>query len=269
MSNDQPFVVGFCGEAGTGKTSSAEILSPRASVQSDDTGTTFDHFVLATPIYALHTSKYMIRGESAKDRQLYEIHSILLDLFGRNPMYGAPPYDDLVSLAKEIQAKKIPLDTEDKPRSFLQETGDMLREVDDNCFSKSTTRKIKQKNNMRVAEATSNNLALNDWIAIVSDIRRMDEAEYLMNSFDNSMLIRLNASEEIRRARKEAIGEPFLTKEQASHASENVDEISNDLIDWIIDTDDLTLKEQCNKIRELIGEQFDIETPKLLEEQNA
>ena len=266
MNNTEPFVVGFCGEAGTGKTSSAEILSPRASVQNDESGLTFDHFVLATPLYALHTAKYMIRGKKIVDRQLYEIHSILLDIFGNHPLYGAPPYDDLVTLTKEIQQKKIPLDTDDKPRAFLQETGDMLRAVDDNCFAKSTTRKIQQKNLTR-------SFGLDDdpfeWVVIVSDIRRRDEAEYLMNAFDQSMLIRLNASEEVRRARKEAIGEPFLTAEQAAHPSENVDEIPNELIDQAIETDDLTLKEQCSEISSSIGKKFDINTPKILKEQNA
>lgn len=234
-----PIIIGLSGEAGTGKTVSATAIVPEGVVTRTDLYW-WDHKFLAMPLYAIANARRDISGQKADERMKFEIHSILFDLFGKSPLYGLPDYDLLYELVYDIMHTPIEMDRSKKPRSFLQDIGSLCREIDKDCFAKWMIRSIKRD----AAWAEEND---KQYICYVSDIRMPNEAEGISKE-PNGIVIRLSASENIRRERLLNRDGYLMTQEQSNHESEQVNNIPKEFITHTLDTDNMTVTEQAQAI---------------------
>lgn len=234
---DFPVVLGICGQAASGKTSVAQTLVPESLVQ-ENRGIVQDHKFLAMPLYEMVAIKRKTQGEKSKDRQLYLMHSTLVDLFGNSPLYGAPSYGELVDLTETIVNLPIEMDEEKKPRTFLQTAGSLCRDVDPNCFVGWIHRAI-IKDFLHAREADKS------YLCVVSDIRMSNEAEYVAKH-PNGVLVKFTVDPFIAKERQLARDGFTMTEEQAAHTSEKIDDIPADMIDEVIDSNYISVEEQTN-----------------------
>lgn len=229
---DFPIILGLYGLACSGKTSVASTLVPDAIVTENRGPIRWDTLNFAAPLYEMVSVRHQIEGDYRKDRTLYAIHEILVDLYSGSPLYGAPRYDDLVQLVHEVYTTPLS-ESGTKPRDFMQTIGMRCREFDPDCFVKRLKRKV-------MAGAS---LVEDDQIyaMVVDDVRLPNEAEMIAN-FPNGVVIELTASPEVRRERALARDGFAMTPEQANHVSET-STIHSDLIAGTIDTNNLTIDE--------------------------
>ena len=104
---EQPIIIGLAGKAGSGKTSVAEHLVPKGSVETSLHGIKWDHIFYALPLYELSSIKRSIMGMNENNRQLYAIHDVLFDLYGGSPLGTMPGYEDIVDRTKQIYSLNI------------------------------------------------------------------------------------------------------------------------------------------------------------------
>jgi len=243
-----PIILGLCGKAGTGKTGVADFLVPGAIIAVDEeAGIMTDHIVLAQPLYELAAIRRQVEGTARKERILHETHQVLFELFGRSPLYGLPPYSELVELTQAVTA--LPIQLEGKPRSFLQELGVLCRNTDADCFVKHADRRIK----LGMARAASQDLT---YVAVVSDIRMENEASYVANS-ENGLLIRFNTDEEVRLERLKKRDGFLMSDSQLKHRSEKLS-IPDNIIDLTIDSTLIDLETQAETVKNSLVDIFDI-----------
>lgn len=240
----KPIVVGLAGLAGSGKTSTADTIVPQF-MQRESENLIIDHKFLAMPLYEMANVKRSTEGTKRKDRIYFGIHEVLYDLFGGNPLYGVPPYDEFVKLVDEIASLPIDYDINNKPRTFLQQAGSICRSIEKDVFANWIERKIILDN------ARSEENWDKSYMCIVSDIRMPNEAE-MIKDFDNSVLVRFDASEEVRLKRLMDRDGKLMTPDQANHESEKVMEIPEELFDVILDTDDFTVREQAMAVQKFV-----------------
>jgi len=246
MNHNAPIVVGISGLAGAGKTSTAESIVA-GSVMTQVAGAWWDHTYFAAPLYALATIRRKTLGELSIERQLYQAMSLYMEMYV-NPIYGAPTFDDLIRLVKETVDMPIPLDEDIKPRAFLQQVGLKARELNSKCFVNYTRSNIRKRFNSRSDQDKP-------YIMLVSDLRYPDEAEMITNH-ENSIIIKLNASQKVREDRiHKRDGKP-MTEEQLNHESESFfDAIPEN---YTIETDNITLAEQSEIFRDIIIKHFNL-----------
>lgn len=260
INEDFPIVLGLSGGIATGKTSAANMLAPPAQVVTDNP-ILWTHLYFAIPLYKMATARQKITGEDVFDRQCYEIHDILVDLFK-----GYITYDELVDAVYEIVNMDCP--PEGKPRTFLQEVGtNICRKFDHDCFVKWMNRKIKeefirfeqeQDRLEEIHDLTNPDEAFYRKIlgVVVSDVRFPNEAEFIKNH-PNGVLVKLTARPEIIQERTLNRDGAVPSKTQSSFASETaVDTIPEDWFDSIIDTSDLEPGEKLQKIMYSIKEKL-------------
>ena len=236
---DDPTIIGLSGKAGTGKTSVASTIVPEGTLaQRDDI--VWDHLFLAMPLYELASIRRKTEGAHYADRVQYQVHDVLVDLFGGSPLYGAPPYSELVSLAHEITFCPIEMNLDVKPREFLQSTGTLLRSVDPDCFIKWINNRIK-RNFALYSEKDM------EYATIISDIRMPNEAAFVHNS-PRGTLIRFDASDATRAERLERRDGTVvsMTESQSQHESEQIQNIPEEYFDIILDTNGMSLSEQAS-----------------------
>lgn len=244
-----PIIIGLSGEAGTGKTVTADTLVPQGAVRMTDLYW-WDHKYLAMPLYEMVSIKRDISGERADERIRHELHMVLHDLFGKSILYGLPDYDELVELVYDISA--MPMDMSGKkPRSFLQDAASLCRAIDKDVFAKWVVRALKRDN----AWATENE---KQYVGIVSDIRMPNEAKAIINQ-PNGIVIRLTASEHVRHERLLDRDGQLMTAKQQSHESERVKDIPNEFISHTLDTDDLSIKDQAQLVLKVSSKLLGIE----------
>lgn len=244
-----PIIMGISGLAGTGKTSVAEAIVPKARfIERSDF--IWDHIFFALPLYELASIKTNVRGLREKDRQLYEIHDVLYDLFGGSPIADVPDYNELTKLVHDIY--NLPIEQDVKPRSFLQKAGDLCRDVRPDCFAKWAVNKSKKLYHTNKLHQNYLNEASGDdpdtempFIVIVSDVRFKNEAEHILDA-DNGVLINFSASDEVRFQRLMDRDGYMMSEEQRKHKSENEMDAVKEMAHIIIDTDNLTIEEQAN-----------------------
>jgi len=271
---DQPIVLGFAGGYCTGKTSTANGIAPPVRIgfsegkQHTGSRIIWDHLYYALPLYRMATARQSIEGEQARQRMLYEIHATLLDVFGNNPLYGAPKYDELVRMANEIATYPCP--KEGKPRSFLQHVGtDIIRVYDDDAWVKWMDRKIKENHRKFLwehreiepcCEHDCDNPVENlDEIppmygVVISDCRFRNEAQ-LIAEHPNGVLLKFTVDpEEAARRQYERDGYS-MNGTQKEHKSEHqLDGIPEEWYTKVIDTTEMKLSEQVNMVKNLITE---------------
>lgn len=246
----RPIIIGLSGEAGTGKTVTATTVVPTGTVNETDLYL-WDHKFLAQPLYEIANIRRTIEGEKAEERIKYETHNVLYNLFGRSPLYGLPDYDILYEVVYDILNTPIEPDREKKPRSFLQNVGSLCREINKDVFSEWIIRSIKRDG----AWADDND---KQYVCFVSDIRMPNEAKAISEE-PNGLVIRLRASENVRRERLLDRDGFLMSKEQAEHESERVNDIPSEYFAVELDTDDLNVTEQANAVVSLASQLLGIE----------
>lgn len=265
-----PVVLGFAGSYCTGKTSTANGIAPpvrmdfREGGQDNGPRIIWDHLYFALPLYRMATARQSIEGQYARDRMHYEIHATLLDVFGNNPLYGAPSYDDLIQMVYEIA--EYPCPKEGKPRSFLQHVGtEILRAYDDDIWVKWMDRKIKEDHRKfqwehREAEPCCDNAVIDLDVVppmygvVISDCRFQNEAR-LIAEHPNGVLLKFTVDPEEAERRQFQRDGYVMNGEQKSHKSEHQwDSIPEEWYTKIIDTTEMSVKEQTNHVRNLITE---------------
>lgn len=254
LSTDQPVYIGFSGPAGSGKTATAKLIVPTIRVslygdvgdsnEEDDVDIVWDHFWLSAPLYALHNIRTTITGDDSQDRMLYAIHEI-----ANSVMKEKIEYEELIELVYDVLA--FPLtDIGDKPRTFLQQVGDLFINRYKNCFADYTKYKVHNTWQHLNYEYDSADRKSPLYLAIVSDVRMPHEAE-MIKTRPQHCLIKFTADEETRTERLLDRDGMALDSTQSVHKTETgVAEIPDEWYDAIIDTTDLTLEEQ----RELVFE---------------
>lgn len=242
---DHPIVVGLAGPAGSGKTSTAEgIIKSEGAMWSDTGEVTWDHLYHAMPLYEYASIRLKTTGTDAKNRQLHMIHDLTQELLG-----ARIGYDDMVELVYDIYA--MPIATEGKPRSFLQDVGSMLRQYDPDCFAKWAINKAYERfrNWRQFTEANIDRA----FVVLLSDVRLMNEVNKI-KSLPNNFLIRLDASERVLNGRLFERDNVILTDQQREHESEAVGRSAEFInsMDLLVDTTTFSLEDQIPKIKDEI-----------------
>lgn len=254
---DFPIIVGLAGKAATGKTSVAEKIVPKASfnIDNDNQSIIWDHIFFAMPIYELYSVRTFIEGINAESRKLYGIHDVLYDIYGSSAIGTIPDYDSFIDLVKKIYRE--PIDSiGNKPRTFLQKCGDYCRSYDEACFAKWGIRKANKLHMEYILGLTQDQEPKNHCV-IISDVRFVNEAEAI-KSQPNGMLVRFDASEEVRRSRIFDRDNIYMTEEQMSHRSEKEIDMFSDLVDVIIDSSSMSIDDQVAATVNSITERFGI-----------
>ena len=135
------------------------------------------------------------------------------------------PNSVITSLSKYIKLFALELGLWDgndnnKPREFLQNTGDLMRAVDPNFLTKRLLEDIKIYEKLNITNV------------IVSDVRLINEIEYLTKNLDNTITIRINSLDNKRK----------LTDKEKNHLTEiELDNYKN--FDYILNNNDEINKE--------------------------
>lgn len=271
---DSPIILGLSGKAGTGKTTIANMLAPKSQFSSNgeqvppevvadlevplfENTLFWDHRFFAMPLYQLVSIRQGVEGNKKDDRILYQIHETLVQLFSGSPLYGAPPYGDLVDLTMQVAQMDLPV--EGKPRKFLQDVGMMCRDMDEDCFVKHTRKSIYQDfmerrsnfnrdQQLKLIEDPDTPERIFRYICIVSDVRMDNEAAFVHNE-PNGVLIRFDASPEVRNER--LIKRDGKPPTNLNHITEELD-IKPEYFDHILDTDTLNTMDQALDTRSLL-----------------
>lgn len=249
---NHPLVLGLAGEAASGKTITAMSLAPIASMiadSEDGASILWNRLFFAMPLYEIVRTRRDIEGPDARDRMRYEIHSILLEVFGNSPLYGAPPYSQLVEMVEAIVA--APLTGGAKERSFMQTVGtDICRAYDPNCWVNWMRRKVNELYREFSRQLPEDSETL--YGIAIDDVRFTNEAQYVANQ-PNGVLLKLTVDPEVQAQRIYDRDGIVMTPEQLSHPSERaVSEIPNELFSEVIDTSDMTVAEQVDHIRKVV-----------------
>lgn len=239
-----PIVVGLAGKAATGKTSAANAIVPKASFDVSRSGMVWDHLFFAMPLYELFSTRTKIEGVKSESRKLFGIHDTLYDLYGGSALGKIPDYNDFVELTNTIASKPISF-AGSKPRTFLQEVGDLCRAHDPDCFAKWGVRKAYTQYRDYVKSLTDEDEE-KPYCVLISDVRFRNEADAILK-LPNSMLILYDASEEVRRERIFNRDGVYMTNEQLSHKSEKEIESFYDLASVIIDSSTMSVEQQANE----------------------
>lgn len=243
-------MLGLAGEALTGKTVTADALSPQVRFNAPSDGIWWEHLFFAMPLYEMAAIRQKTAGQDYFDRCLYGIHSVLTDVW-ESPLYGGPPYDELVEMVYDIASYSVPPDGE-KPRSFLQWVGtDVCRAHDPDCWIKWMKKKIAKEYSIWLQGQPEDNDERHFGV-VISDVRFPNEAE-MIKSHPRGILIRLTADPEARAVRMKKRDGKEMSAEQQSHQSEAaVNSIPTELFDAIIDTSDIDVATQVSLVRSVV-----------------
>lgn len=257
FDHNYPIVLGLAGKAATGKTSVAEAIVPKASFAAAQQGMLWEHIFFAMPLYEFYSSRTKIEGLNSESRKLFSIHQTLYELYGSSPLGAMPHYDDFVKLTKSIATKQLNFNGS-KPRSFLQEVGDMCRSYDSDCFAKWGISKA-NKLFFEYKKSLSEDEEEIPYCVIISDVRFKNEAESILSS-PNGMLIVFDADPNVRQERILIRDGVKMTEEQMSHKSEKEIDLFIDQASAIIDSSSMTVEEQALETMRIVRERFSVDT---------
>lgn len=248
----EPVYVGFVGAAGVGKTFTAKSIVPPLTMSEYGSPGEFpnivwDHQWLSFPLYNIYTIRTETTGIDKENRILYGIHDIVSSV-----MMKHIPFDDMIELIYDLYSLPITNQEYEKPRTFLQQAGDLFVNANKECFARYTKYKIYSMWTSTCIEYERNDIDLPWYIAIVSDIRFLHEAE-LFHKQKNSILIKLEADGDMIKHRLLDRDETLLSVEQSKHRTENsFDSIPNEWYDLVLDTTHLTKQDQVQQVKEFI-----------------
>jgi dephospho-CoA kinase len=238
--SNQPIIIGLAGKAGSGKTSVAESIIPKGSLEAVKFGYRWDHLFFALPLYEMASIKKNIMGANEKSRKLFALHETLYDLYGGSAIGNMPDYNKFVQMVNEIES--LPIEPEGiKPRTFLQKAGDICRQDYPECFAHWAIIKSYRLYNQFCNESEDIDDA--KMAIIISDVRYPNEAAAIQKQ-PNGVVICFDASEETLNNRLLKRDGQLPTKAQSQHASENgIDEVKQ-MANIIINTDNMSLEDQ-------------------------
>jgi GTPase SAR1 family protein len=239
---EHPIIIGLAGRAGSGKTSVAEHIIPKGSLESTKHGIKWDHIFYALPLYEMATIRHSIKGHNQNSRQLYAIHDVLYNLYGGSPIGLMPEYLDLVNRVQKIQTLKIE-EEGTKPRSFLQKAGDICREDFENCFATWGTTKSYQLYRSYNKSLTEEDQEL-PFAVIISDVRFQNEAEQILKN-PNGIVICFDASQDTLDDRLMKRDGKLMDPEHASHRSEQQIDVIKSMATHVINTDNMNIEQQA------------------------
>lgn len=257
FKEDYPIIIGLSGKAGSGKTTVAEKLVPKGSIDVSLGGVKLDHIFYALPLYELASIKRTISGINSKNRQLYAIHDVLFDLYGGSALGNVPSYEDLIEKVKSIYGLSIEPEGI-KPRNFMQSAGDICRDGFEDCFAEWG---ISKSNKMYSSykKSLSEDEMLTPYTVIISDVRFVNEAQKILDQ-PNGIVVCFDATEQVLEERIiKRDGRP-MTQEQSSHKSEQQICDIMSIATHVIDTSDMSVDEQVAGTLGCLG---------ILKEQNA
>jgi hypothetical protein len=250
FKKDYPIIVGLAGKAGSGKTSVAEYMVPKGSIETTLHGMKWDHIFYALPLYELASIKRSIRGFNQESRQLYAIHDVLYDIYGKSPIGTIPDYRSFVSKVKDIYS--LPIEEEGtKPRSFLQKAGDICRDGYQDCFSQWVITKSAKLNSVHRKSYSEEEDPM-PLVIFVSDVRFVNEAQRILDQ-PNGVLICFDASEEVLNERILKRDGTIMSNDQKNHISEQQIDTIKAMASLVIETSNLTIEQQAKKTIEAIG----------------
>lgn len=251
LSKSQPIILGLAGKAGSGKTSVAEQIVPKGSIESIKDGIKWDHIFYALPLYELASIKKNTMGINSKSRKMYAIHEVLYDLYGGSPIGFVPDYLDLVSLVKEIES--LPIESEGtKPRTFLQKAGDLCRMNRPTVFAEwAIMKSIKSYRSYQKSMDDIPEDYMNTFCMIISDVRYVNEAESILKH-PNGFVICFDANQETLNERLMKRDGRLMSEEHSSHPSENQIDLIKSISTSVIMTDEMTLEQQTQSTMTLI-----------------
>lgn len=254
-SPSAPIILGLTGSIASGKTVTAQALAPTARVlppEFDVDGfrtVHWDALSYALPLHEMATIRRNIEGDGARDRQLYEIHTTLLDVFGASPLYGAPPYDRLVEMVHQIA--DYPISQSGKPRKFLQYVGtEIIRAYNEDTWVTWMDRKIRTEFNLFLS--TRHEDSEQPFGVIIDDVRMHNEAEYVKEA-PNGLLVKLWARPDVIAERVYDRDGAWVTDDVTRHESEvQSASIPDEWCTAIVDTSDMSVEVQVATIREIV-----------------
>jgi cytidylate kinase len=243
FKDNQPIIIGLAGRAGSGKTSVAEHIVPKGSVELTKHGIKWDHIFYALPLYELASIRKSIKGFNEDNRQLYAIHDVLFDIYGGSALGLVPSYSDLVSRVHEI--KNLPMEPEGvKPRSFLQKAGDVCRKDFEDCFAKWGINKSGSLYRDYL-KSLGEEEELMQFVVIISDVRFENEAKAILDQ-PNGVVVCFDASDETLNERLIKRDGKGMDPDLASHKSEHGIEAIKNMTKYIINTDNMSIEDQAS-----------------------
>jgi dephospho-CoA kinase len=263
-------VYGLHGKAGSGKTTTANMLCGAATFKEEniDGNVLFwRHTTFAQPLKELISAKRNYPLSADRDRLLYEIARILRTVYGESPLFGAPPFQDLFQLIYDIANMSIG-HADDNYRTFQQTVADMIRAYNPDAFANAVKYKLssalfesKKENESYSAEHPDKTY---NTIYIVSDVRYDNECEMLRSvagGYEDinivGRVIKLKANKKTRETRLIARDGDKIRKSNRSHSSE--DGVSAEHLYTTIDTDNLSQDEVVKQVRSIILQDLNLD----------
>jgi cytidylate kinase len=246
---NEPIIIGLAGKAGSGKTSVAEQIVPKGSLEITREGIKWDHIFYALPLYEMSSIRRTIKGINENNRQLYAIHEALYDVYGSNPLGNIPSYEDFVSRVFEI--KNLFIEPEGvKPRSFLQKAGDICRKDFEDCFAKWGVSKSFSLYREYIKKTSEDERT--PYAVIISDVRFVNEAEAILKQ-KNGVVVCFDASQETLQDRILKRDGKFMDPILASHRSEQEIEAVKSISSLVINTDNMSIEDQTYATMSSLG----------------
>ena len=250
FKKQQPIVIGLAGRAGSGKTSVAESIVPKAGFEVLRYGMKWDHIFYALPLYEMASSKKNIQGLNADSRKKYALHDTLYEIYGRSSIGVIPDYDLLIEKVNQIYDLNIEPEGV-KPRSFLQKAGDICRDGYEDCFCHWAIHKTTNLYRKYVS-SLDEDAEENPFCVIISDVRYENEAKSILK-MPNGIVIYYSATEETLNNRLLKRDGRLSTTEQSSHSSEMFLDKVKDIASFVIETDNMDIEEQTEATLKLLG----------------
>jgi len=252
---DYPILIAFAGKAGSGKTSTANAIVPtvQSSFYENKAPIIWDHTFFAAPLYDMVAVKTELEGdEGLADRILYSLHDIVYDILQRDCSF-----EDLIELVYDLYHMPCEYDMDDKARTFMQQAGDLCRALNEDCLASAAVRKVNSIfNNLKMEYDRGGEDEPPIYLSIISDLRMKNELE-LIRSQPNNLLVKFKADDNQRAERLSERSGRNMTPEQLNHKSETeLDAISDEEYDIILDTSNYTLAEQATVLKENIISTF-------------
>lgn len=246
----QPIIIGLAGKAGSGKTSVAESLVPKGSLNRLNYGIVWDHIFFALPVYEMLSAKNNIRGLNEESRKKYAIHESLYDLYGNSSIGLIPDYDSFIQKVNYIY--NLPLDPHaQKQRTFLQKAGDISRDGYDDCFCHWAIKKSTDLYKSYIKSLTEEDKE-NPFAIIISDVRLENEAKTILK-MPNGVVVYFDADQHTLNERLIKRDGKISSAKEDSHITEQQGDIIKQLASFVIDTNNLNIEEQTKKTLQALG----------------
>lgn len=252
LTSTEPVYVGFVGPAGSGKTFTAKSIVPSVSAAfygdpSLYPNVRWEHRWMSSPLYGIYAARTETIGEDKQSRIMHAIHDIVTSV-----MRNGIDFEEMLELIYDLYALPITNQPDEKPRTFLQQAGDLFLKQDQLCLVRYSKSKIYSAWMDACSEYDRYDLEAPWYVGIISDVRQVHEAKLIHDS-KNSLLIKFEADPTIIQGRLLDRDGILLSETEASHRTEQgFDLIPNEWYDLVIDTTEMSKKEQVEQVKQFI-----------------